>query len=199
VVFHDAFPSLSNADPLIIMLDGVVIGIAFSALVVTVTGKWGKHDSTVSTFTSYFINSWRILVFGAILYPVVYFAFGKFIAYGNSTVVAFYSASKISTIVLIIIQIIRGALWVLLSMPVVSILNRNEDICVALVGGMPLFSAMSLIMENPIMPEAVRYAHGFELSTSMCLFGILISLSFSKVNSKMNMSNNKVTAPIMHA
>lgn len=182
LAFHEAFPLLSVPDILLLVLNGLVQSVLFNLLVVTVTGKW-KIAGTMR------LPNLSGIAVSALIYPVIYLVFGFFVAYGSEAVRAFYASTSLggssqlsSQVVLVILQILRGALWAVCCLPVAALLSRREELVGTLALGLPVFTALGLIYDNPVMPEAVRYAHGFELATSMTLFGVALGFLLSRRN-----------------
>jgi hypothetical protein len=125
----------------------------------------------------------------AVLYPVIYMLFGFFVAYGSEATRTFYANTSLGgspelsgELILIGFQIFRGALWAVCCLPVAALVSRREELVAILGVGLPVFTALKLINNNPLMPEAVRYAHGFELAMSMTLFGIALGFLLGKPN-----------------
>jgi hypothetical protein len=182
LAFHKAFPLLSVPDILLLLLNGLVVSLLFNLLVVTMTGKW-KNTGTMH------LPDLSAIAVSAVIYPVIYLAFGFFVAYGSEATRNFYANTSLggsselsSQVVLVAFQILRGALWAVCCLPIAALLSRREELIGILGLGLPVFTALHLISNNPIMPEAVRYAHGFELAISMALFGIALGFLLSQRN-----------------
>jgi hypothetical protein len=161
-------------------LNGLIVAVLFNLLVVTVTGKW-KFVGTMHR------PNLSAIAVSAVIYPVIYLVFGFFVAYGSEATRMFYASTSLggspalsSQVVLVVFQIFRGALWAVCCLPVAALLSRREDLVGVLGLGLPVFTALGLINTNPVMPEAVRYAHGFELATSMTLFGVALGFLLSR-------------------
>lgn len=178
--FGQAFPLLPPADVLLMILNNLFVGLLFSVLLMLVMRKLHADRSRrpLPAGASLKENLHTVLV-AVVVYPLIYFLFGYFVAFGSSAAVDFYSSTTITrnTLALLGFQLLRGGLWALCAILITGVLDRERDIIITLAAGLPLFSGMGLIMENPIMPEAVRYAHGFELIASMLLFGVVLSIS----------------------
>jgi hypothetical protein len=180
LAFHGAFPQLSIPDILLLLLNGFVVSVFINLLIVLVSGKW-KFSGSMQ------IPNYTGIVWSALIYPVIYLLFGFFVAYGSEATRAFYASTSLggssditNQVVLIVLQILRGALWAVCCLPVAAILSRKDELVAVLSIGLPVFSAMGLIHFSPIMPEAVRYAHGFELAISMNIFGVILAFLLSK-------------------
>ncbi len=176
--FGQAFPLLPPRDVLLLLLNAAVVGTLFSVLVITVEGRWKKPASPAPRLIDEFKTRWPVIAASMVLYPIIYFVFGYCVAYGNHAAVEFYRSvdATRNQFVLVGFQAFRGALWAGFALITASVLEKREHAVAVLGGGLPLFSCLALIFENPIMPEAVRYAHGFEIATSMTLFGLVLAL-----------------------
>ena len=135
------------------------------------------------------IGEWAVkLAIIAIVYIVIYFTFGYFIAWKSPAVRAYYGGSDPGsfgaqivsvfrdTPVLFLLQAVRGLLWAAIAVPIVKMMKGawwEAGLAVAL-----LFAVTSsqLLLPNPLMPPEVRMAHLLETATSNFLFGWLVVL-----------------------
>ena len=122
-----------------------------------------------------------------VLYELLYFGFGYFVAWKNPAVAAFYQGTDpgsflaqirnviIKTPTLIPFQAFRALLWTAFSIPVVSML-RDKKLLGAVITGLFLSLPMNIphIVPNPFMPAAVRQAHFIETASSNFIFGMLL-------------------------
>lgn len=120
------------------------------------------------------------------LYPIVYFLFGYYVAWQWEETRLFYSGTKdILPLVIhfrgmfasdpyfIPFQLMRGALWTALAMLIVNMMKAKRweaALAVALIFAGLLSSGIGLF-PNPYMPTIVRQSHFYELLSSMLLFG----------------------------
>ena len=128
---------------------------------------------------------WK-LALAAVVYVVLYFTFGYYVAWQVPAVREYYGGSDPGSLFLqtasmartqpwfFPIQLGRGLLWVLFTLPLVWTLRARRwelPLAVAL-----LFSVWSwvLLMPNPLMPEAVARAHLVETLASNFLFGAFV-------------------------
>jgi hypothetical protein len=114
----------------------------------------------------------------ALIYVVLYFGAGFFIAWQSAAVRAYYdNGSQISLLPTIGFQIFRGTLWALVSLFILarlkgSLLSRALAMAV-------LFAVMTdaqLLYPNPVLPWAVRQAHLVEVGISEFLYGVVVTL-----------------------
>jgi hypothetical protein len=110
----------------------------------------------------------------AVVYVVVYFGFGYFVAMQWAEVREFYAGTFEGGPELILLQLFRGVLWAALALPIVKMMQGKAWetwLAVAVV-----FSALvsfGLLYPNPFMPPVVRQAHFVELMTSMLTYGAI--------------------------
>ncbi len=122
-----------------------------------------------------------------VLYELLYFGFGYFVAWKNPAVAAFYQGTDpgsflaqmknviTETPTLIPFQAFRALLWTAFSIPVVSML-REKKFLGALITGLFLSLPMNIphIVPNPFMPAVVRQAHFIETASSNFIFGMVL-------------------------
>jgi hypothetical protein len=171
-----------------LFLAGLIIAAVFSPLAVLILGK--ARAQTNSTFEHRVpLGGWILkLSLIAILYVIIYFTFGYFIAWKSEAVRVYYGGTDpgsfiahISSLIrteplLFVLQIVRGLLWAAIAVPVIRMMKGEwweAGLAVAL-----LFTMTSalLLLPNPLMPLEVRMAHLLETATSNFLFGWLVVL-----------------------
>lgn len=162
-----------------LFIQGAVVAALFSPLVVVVHGKMrGKAPEEGLKL------SWRIPwtewlwkgVLIAVLYVVIYIAFGNFIfrPLAGKAFTEYYAGLNLPPWILPF-QMGRGLLWLVLALLVMGMMNGRwweAGLAVAL-----LFSVLMgslLLLPNPYMPEGIRMAHLVEVTTSNFLFGYLL-------------------------
>ena len=129
---------------------------------------------------------WKLSIL-SLVYLLLYFGAGYFIAWQNPELQAFYSGSNPTNFFMALInnwqndsflypfQIGRSLLWVLFALPVMRMTHGNAWIkafVVAMLLGIPM--NIGHIMANPLIPAAsVRFSHMIETSTSTFVFGLI--------------------------
>jgi hypothetical protein len=128
----------------------------------------------------------RIALAGAILYPLLFFTFGYWVAWQNASLRAYYGGPEVPLGALAHLQELfsgdpwvlpfemgRGVLWIALGWPV---LRRTRGPW--WVGGL-LFATLLAVLQNdvhllpnPLMPSEVRVWHLVETASSNFLFGL---------------------------
>jgi len=169
-----------------IILSGFIISLLYAPISVGIMGKMRHKPSAESTFTLS-AQLIKTILWIALCYVVVYFVFGYYIAWQSAAVREYYSGSTnilsfgahmLSVVKgepgLIAFQFFRGVIWAGLAILIAESTSAVWWIKSTLTG--LIFGVMlagGLLLPNPFMPEAVRWAHLWETSTSNFLFGVL--------------------------
>lgn len=140
----------------------------------------------------------------SVVYVLIYFLFGYFVAWQFPALRGYYSGSTqilnffdhmrnqlSGDPALPIFQLFRGLLWGLLSVLMMNTLNIKNKWLSILAPGV-LYSVLITVMllfPNAYMPTAVRIGHSYELSTSMMTFGILSSLILGLKKNRLDETN----------
>jgi len=113
-----------------------------------------------------------------LIYEGLYFGAGGFIAWQSAAVRAFYcNGLHIAFWPLFAFQILRGTLWALIALFIVTRL-RGSLLSRALVMAVLFFSltAVQLLYPTPFFPWSVRAAHLAEVGSSEFLYGLISTL-----------------------
>lgn len=174
-----------------LFLSGAVIGALVSSLAVLILGK-GRSNERVSNryrldmHVSEWVGKLSLIV---IIYLIIYFSFGYFIAWKSAAVRAYYGGSdpgsflsQMSTVLrgtpmLLPLQAARALLWTFIAVPVIRMMKGQwweTGLAVSLLFAVVMCS--QLLLPNPLMPQEVRMVHLLETATSNFLFGWLIVL-----------------------
>jgi len=179
---------------------GLVAGGAFMfvlfALVTTwLTGNFKRsEDKEIASNKMEFSLLWkRILLISVVIWPLLYFSAGYFIAWQFEAIRFYYTGSVVKESYffmfadyfnsnLYFFQIFRGLLWVLLSMLVLkymrgTIMQKGIALTMLLV----FLCCIQLMLENPFMPEAVRMGHLLETSTENAILAVIMVWMLGKV------------------
>ncbi len=170
---------------------GLPIAFVYIPLAVLILGKWKKKEEAKPTLllnlsTKQWI--WKLSVI-AIIYIVLYWSAGYFIAWQNADLRAFYGSpgdilpfwehtvnSFHSDPGLFPFQALRALLWTLCAIPIIRGSKVNvwwTAILVGLFFTVPQISG--LIIENPLMPIAsIRASHMIEGIATNVVFGMII-------------------------
>jgi hypothetical protein len=172
-----------------LFLFGAVFAIVFSIFAVIILGKLKSAPIINESRLEMPARQWLVRVCITVLvYLVLYFTFGYFIAWKSEAVRAYYGGNDPGsflaqirnvwrdTPLLFPLQVVRALLWTSIAVLVIQIMKGRwweAGLAVAL-----LFSVMSaqLLLPNPFMPAEVRMVHLLETSTSNFIFGWLVVL-----------------------
>jgi hypothetical protein len=127
------------------------------------------------------------LLAGCLVYPLIYLVFGYYIAWQNENLRMFYSGTTQITPLftqssqsfsngIFFFQMLRGSIWLLVSAPIILMLQHLKIFQYLLVG---LFCALLpgilLLIPNPYMPADIALSHFYETTTSNFLWGIVMT------------------------
>ncbi len=191
-----AFPAVGNQMPpgmLTSMLtSALIVGIPFSLLAVWILGKTrpDPDDAKLARRLQMPVSEWAWkLIAAALLYVVVYFTFGYYVAWRTPGLPAFYGGSDPGTYLgqlanvlrdtpwLYPLQVARGLIWAATGCVILA-MHKGRTWEAALATGLAFTVTMNagMIFPNPFMPPLVQQAHTIELVTSNLLYGVLLGL-----------------------
>ena len=184
--FGKVFPLLTLLDILYITLTPLPPIVAATVLGVKFFGLGGPPEEYTSIPVAPII--WRVAALG-IIYTAVYFIFGYFVAWQFTELRLFYSGSAEKTgfigqlmnnvnnnPVIYPFQVMRGIMFAAFILPLVYMLRKHKGKFIISVWLVYFTTAVVLIIPNILFPDAVRWAHFYEMATSMSLFGIIAGL-----------------------
>lgn len=188
----------SGSEPLIPMpvdfitamfIIGIPLAVVGVPLVVLFFGRGRKETAEeVRLAPSMDAGQWAWKLAAVIVvYELLYFGFGYYVAWNSEALVAFYQGTDpgsfpamlwqnaVNTPLIYLWQALRALLWVAFALPVIMML-RDRGWKGALGLGLLLALPMNLphIIPNPYMPPAVRLAHFVETTSSNFLFGLFL-------------------------
>lgn len=151
----------------IIALAAVFIFDKFNAPAQAETASQPLHLSVVEWI-------WKIAAL-AVIYVFVYILFGALVAkpLAGAAFDEYYANLQLPPWI-IPFQLIRGTIWVLLTLPVIRMMRgswRETALGVIFMLSVPIASLV--IPPNEFMPASIRFAHLVELFTSMFVFGAI--------------------------
>lgn len=178
---------ISTSEMVGLVSAGAIRALIFAPLAIWFLGRMNHVGRTEENALS--PNSpgliWRFAGL-TVLYPIIYFLFGYFVAWQWEETRLFYTGTTdilpfvihfrglfASDPYIIPFQLMRGALWTALAMLIVSMMKAKRwesALAVALVFAGLLSSGIGLF-PNPYMPPMVRQSHFYEILSSMLLFG----------------------------
>jgi hypothetical protein len=184
--FGDAFPMLNITDVLLIML--MILPSIIAAALLGVKFFGSKEDVSPSKSIPILPLISRIALLG-LIYVAVYFLFGYFVAWQFEELRVFYSGSAEdagfigqllnnanNNPIIYPFQFIRGMMFASFSLPLLFMLPNNKKKLIIGCCLVYLTTAVVLILPNFLFPDAVRWAHFYEMASSMLLFGIITGL-----------------------
>ena len=170
----------------------VPVAVIFPVIAVFVLGKARRKETTDDQINTRLVMpagqlSWKIAVLAVIVYPVLFWTFGYFVAFSNPELVAYYGATHPGSFfaqmgnvwaddpLVFLFEIFRGALWVALALPVIRTTKGRiweAGLLVAL-----LFSLVQNDMHllPGIMPPSVRLSHFIETASSNLIFAMILT------------------------
>ncbi|MGD0002941.1 MAG: hypothetical protein ABSE06_01785 [Anaerolineaceae bacterium] len=191
-----AFPAVSRYMPngmlSGLLMAGLILTIPFSFLAVWILGKTGKYPSENEINDRLIFSRsewiWRLAA-GAVLYEIVYFTFGYFIAWRTPGLPEFYGGTDPGTFFgqlanvmrdtpwLFVLQIFRGLIWTGIGCIIVR-MHKGRAWETILATGLTFTVIMnaSLLFPDPFMPALVAHAHSIELVSSNFIYGILLAM-----------------------
>jgi hypothetical protein len=189
IVFNGAL-QLTASQVFMVFAMGFVRALVFAPLAVWVLGKTRKDaaEDEPNIRLVFSMSEWvKRLTLLAVLYIVVYYLFGYFVAWQSADLREFYSGSReilpffthmarlLTTDTLLTpIQFVRGLMWVGLVLPIARMFKGGKlETCFAIALTLSVLLADFILFPNPYMPEPVRMAHFTELWSSMAVFGAL--------------------------
>ena len=173
-------------------VSGLALAVPFSLLAVWILKKTRKDPSISEARQRLRIPAgewvWKLGA-AAILYVIVYFTFGYYVAWRTPGLPEFYGGSDPGSFLaqlgnvmrdtpwLPFFQIPRGLVWAAIGCLIIS-MHRGKPWELALAVGLTFATLISsgLLFPNPFMPPAIARGHALELSSSMVVYGILLTI-----------------------
>ena len=183
-----------------LFLMGALIAAPFSVLAVLILGKRKTEAVDTEPNTRLIMPAsewaWKLIVI-AVVYVILYFTFGYFVAWRHPGVAEYYGGidpgsfvAQMSTVLrntpwLVPFQILRAMCWVALALPVIR-MPKGKWPETALSIGLLFAVVMNapLLLPNPYMPESVRMAHLVETASSNFIFGVFVGWLLTQHNSE---------------
>lgn len=173
-----------------LFLMGLPVPFLFIPMAVIICGRWkrvkmdNKNTNLVMPLKQFMLKIMLI----SVIYVVIYWCAGYFIAWQNPVLREFYgSPGKITpfwthtyntfreTPGLIVLQLFRGILFAVIAIPIIRGSNVNTWLTAFLVGLLLGVPHLVHILSNPLIPLAsVRFSHMIETASSTVLFGLII-------------------------
>jgi hypothetical protein len=173
-----------------LFLSGAIVAALLSPFAVWIMRRWRHGDSSASDVTRLQLSprEWIVRVsIVTVVYLVLYFTFGYYIAWQNPAVRAYYGGVDPGsylgmvrnvlrdTPMLVPLQVLRALLWIAIAAPVIRMMTGawwKTALAVALLFAVVMNS--QLLLPNPYMPADVRMTHLVETASSNFIFGWLL-------------------------
>ena len=179
-----------------LFLMGLTVPLLFIPIAILISGYW-KDEGAVSDLklldmpVKQFIIRLTAI---SILYVIIYWIAGYYIAWQNPELRSFYGSQgeimpfwdhTIQTLSdtpdLLILQLFRGTLFALFVYPVIRGSSVSPWLTSLITGSLLAIPSLGHILANPLIPSAeVRFTHMIETIPSTFLFGIIIALIFHR-------------------
>jgi hypothetical protein len=180
---------------LAVVSGGFIMNLLFSVTATWFTGNFSllkksageKTKVELAPIVKYF------LLLSIVVWPVIYFLAGYFIAWqfaevrlsysGTVEMDSFLSMMKANVASgLYFFQILRGVLWILIALPALAVIRGSlmrKGVIIGLL--FVVLSGSQLLLPNPFMSDMVRMAHIIETAPSNFLWGFIIAWCFGKL------------------
>lgn len=179
---------ISPGQVISILVAGLVMVAATGAFGLWLTRKLAPTQTQIRFKPE--VRGWRgmvvpMLVMSALVYPFLYEIFGYYIAWQNEHLRFFYSHStelksfftqlpSFFSEGIYFFQVLRGMIWIAISIPVVLLLGQNKFFPYLLMGSLSALPAIQLFIPNPYMPADIAMTHFVETFSSNFIWGLLI-------------------------
>lgn len=169
---------------------GAVVPVLFVPIAVLIMGKvcGSEEPATLSANTK--LDRFALL---AVVYVVLYYLFGYYVAWQNPDVRLYYAGSTElktffdqmrSTIVgtpwMLPFQFFRGVLWVLFAYPVLRMLKATRVETAFTIAALFGVWSFPLLLPNPLMPASVAHTHFWETLWSDLILGATVGWTLAK-------------------
>ena len=170
-----------------IVFGGAITLFLFTLIAIWITGKLKSAQDKSDASKPVKFNVKKIILLSIVIWPIIYFTFGYYVAWQFADIRLFYSgntemeslASMMKENILsglYLFQIFRGFIWVFIGLLVLKLVKGSRVSSSILLGLLfTILSCSGLLLENPFMPEMVRLGHLLETSTSNFIWGFLMA------------------------
>ena len=160
-----------------LFMEGAVVAVLIAPLAVLILGKVKSNEPQAHNSRLVMpVGEWAWkLAASTVLYILLYFSFGYWVAWQNPAIREFYADGLVIPAWMPLFQVLRGLMWTAIALPVIRMMKGlwwEAGLAVGLLFAV-LTSAALLIPNNPIMPDNVRLTHCVELMSSNFIFGML--------------------------
>jgi len=192
IFFGDGI-GIQNPQVASIIIAGFIMSTATVLVGVAIVSKMSREPRQQFTLV---VNEWRpfvvpFLLLSCIVYPFIYLTFGYYIAWQNENLRIFYTKSSELTSFfhqgagsfadgLYFFQILRAAIWVIATIPLVIMLRHIKGYYLLVGLFTSLLPAAQLFIPNPYMPREIAMIHFVETASSNFIWGAVIAIVVNK-------------------
>ena len=192
IFFGDGI-GIQNPQVASIIIAGFIMSTATVLFGVAIVNKMSRQPKQQFTLV---VNEWRpfvvpFLLLSCIVYPLIYLTFGYYIAWQNENLRIFYTKSSELTSFfhqgagsfadgLYFFQILRAAIWVIATIPLVIMLRHLKGYYLLVGLFTSLLPAAQLFIPNPYMPQEIAMIHFVETASSNFLWGAVIAIAVNR-------------------
>ncbi len=167
---------------------GAVLAVLFVPIAVLIMGKIRGREEALKDQSAVTLGSTaaRFAIL-AVVYVVLYYLFGRYVAWQNPEVRLYYSGSTEltsffqqmrSTITtmpwMLPLQFGRGVLWVAFAYPVVRMLKTTHLQTTCTIAALFAIWSFVLLLPNPLMPASVAHSHFWETLWCDLILGAIV-------------------------
>ena len=191
-----AFPAVGNRMPAgmltSLLTSALIVGVPFSLLAVWILGKTRADPADANLPPRFEMPAsewaWKIAA-AAVLYVMVYFTFGYYVAWRTPGLPEFYGGSDPGSYIgqlgnvmrdtpwLYPFQLFRGLIWAGTGILILA-MHKGQRWEAALATGLSFTVLMNaaMMLPNPFFTPVVQQAHTIELVSSNFVYGVLLGL-----------------------
>jgi hypothetical protein len=168
-----------------LVIAGFIFSFLYTPLLVLLLRKTRQTEIAFPLTMSWSDYVIRISI-AAIIYVILYFTFGYFVAWQSAALRAYYGGGNTNgfftqlhetwqaTPWLFPFQFLRGLLWTMLALPIIRMMQGQRFEKAIVVGFLFAVVTTQLLLPNPLMPYEVRMRHLVETASSNFLFGCVV-------------------------
>lgn len=191
--YWSAFSALTRGDLGRFFVRGIIVSLVFVPTAILVNWSRRGMSARLPKVADFSGAAWKIPAIG-VIYVLIYFLFGYFVAWQFGEVRRFYTGTTDlmsffphmasafrDRPTYVPFQFMRGILWAGFGLSALYLMRGRRAALLAIVAAMfALLPTVQLAYPNPLMPPSVRAAHFLETVTSMALFGVILGLMFTE-------------------
>ena len=181
----------------------VPMAVLFPVIAVWMLGKAKKGEEVDETPNTRLVMPtgqlvWKVAFLAVIVYPVLFWTFGYYVAFSNPELVAYYGATHPGSFLaqmsnvwaddpfVFLFEVFRGLLWVALAIPVIRTTKGR-----VWEAGLILVLLFSLVQNDVhlipgVMPPSVRLSHFIETASSNCIFAVITTWLLHRQHSSLH-------------